>query len=69
MKNKIFTPSLLALVIANTCYASSAEILPDSSVKSDLERIIVTATRKEALDTDLAMSVHGVSQEELQMDN
>ncbi len=69
MMPNVFTPSLLALIIANTCYASSAEILPDGSVRSDVERITVTATRKEALDTDLAMSVHGISQEELQMDN
>jgi len=69
MHSYIFTPSLLALLIANTCYATSAELLPDGSAKSDLERITVTANRKEALDTDLAMSVHGISEEELQMDN
>jgi len=69
MKSKIFTLSALALIIANTSYASSAETLPDGSVRSDVERMTVTATRKETLDTDLAMSVHGISKEELQMDN
>ena len=66
---KIITPAFLALIVANTCYATSSENLPDGSAKSDVERMTITATRKEALDTDLAMSVHGISKEELQMDN
>jgi len=69
MKLKILPLSILALSITNSCYASSSETLPDGSAKSDVERMIITATRKEALDTDLAMSVHGISKEELQMDN
>ena len=69
MKLKVFPLSLLGLVIANACYASSAENLPDGSAKNDVERMTITATRKEALDTDLAMSVHSISKEELQMDN
>jgi outer membrane receptor protein involved in Fe transport len=69
MNANLFPLSLLSLVIANTCYASDTETLPDVAVKSDLERITVTATRKETLDTDLAMSVHGISKEELAMDN
>jgi len=69
MKLKNFTPSIIALIIANSCYASSVETLPDGSVRSDVERMTITATRKEALDTDLAMSVHGISKKELQMDN
>jgi outer membrane receptor protein involved in Fe transport len=66
---KIIPPAFLALIMANTCYATSSENLPDGSAKSDIERMTITATRKEALDTDLAMSVHGISKEELQMDN
>lgn len=69
MQNKILTPTLLALLIANTCYAHGYDEAPDPKLENNLERITVTATRKEALDTDLAMSVHGVSKEELQMDN
>jgi outer membrane receptor protein involved in Fe transport len=69
MKLKIFPLSILAIIIANASYASSSEVLPDGTAKSDVERMTITATRKEALDTDLAMSVHGISKEELQMDN
>jgi len=72
MNAKLFTPTLLSILIANSCYASSTdskELLPDRTAKSDVERMIVTATRKEALDTDLAMSVHGISKDELEMDN
>jgi len=69
MKLKTFPLSILAIVIANASYAASSEILPDGTAKSDVERMTITATRKEALDTDLAMSVHGISKEELQMDN
>ena len=69
MKLKIFPLILFTLIIANSCYSLASETLPDGSAKSDVERMIITATRKEALDTDLAMSVHGVSKEELIMDN
>jgi len=69
MNARLFTSTLLSLIIANSCYASSSEVLPDGTAKSDVERMTITATRKEALDTDLAMSVHGISKEELQMDN
>ncbi|KGJ89715.1 TonB-dependent receptor [Colwellia psychrerythraea] len=69
MKLKIFPLTLFTLIIANSCYSLASETLPDGSAKSDVERMTITATRKEALDTDLAMSVHGVSKEELQMDN
>ena len=69
MNAKLFPLSLLSLVIANACYASDAETLPDGAVKSNVERMTITATRKEALDTDLAMSVHGIGKEELAMDN
>ena len=69
MKSKIFIPSLLSLILSNVCYASSTEVLPDGSAKSKVERMTITATRKEALDTDLAMSVHGISKEEMRMDN
>ncbi len=65
-----FTLSLLALVIANASYANS-EVTSDGADGADgsLERITVTATRREALDTDLPMSVHGVGKEELKLDN
>ena len=72
MNAKLLTPTLLSILITNSCYASSTdskELLPDGTAKSDVERMIVTATRKEALDTDLAMSVHGISKDELEMDN
>lgn len=39
------------------------------AVNDDLERITITANRKEALDTDLAMSVHGIGKDELDLDN
>ncbi len=72
MKTNLFTPTLLSMLIANACFASSSELkslLPDGTAKSDIERMIVTATRKESLDTDLAMSVHGINKAELEMDN
>lgn len=69
MNIKNVTPSIIALIMANSCYAASIETLPDGSVKSYVERMTITSTRKETLDTNLAMSVHGISKEELQMDN
>lgn len=61
MNAKFFTPTLLVLIITNSYYASATELLPDGSAKSDIERMTVTATRKETLDSDLAMSVHSIS--------
>ncbi len=69
MKLKNFILAIIVLITANPGYASSVETLSDSSVKTNIERMTITATRKETLDTDLAMSVHGIGKEELQMDN
>lgn len=43
---------------------NSSVIFDDS-----IERLTITANRREVLDTDLAMSVHGVGSEELALDN
>ncbi|TPH15188.1 TonB-dependent receptor [Litorilituus lipolyticus] len=67
-----FKLSILAILLANTYQAIAVnQPLPngDEGAENAVERIIVTATRKETLDTDLAMSVHGIGKEELQMDN
>ena len=60
--------SLIACAVAQA-FAVSADELPDDSKLDDVERITITATRKEMLDTDLAMSVHGVSKEQLAIDS
>ena len=67
--NHFFKPSLLALFISNYCFSLSAETLPADTADKNVERITVTAHRKESLDTDLAMSVHGISKEDLELDN
>lgn len=63
--------SLIAFVVANYCHSLSAETLsPDGEVNAvEHERITVTSNRKESLDTDLAMSIHGVGKDELGVDN
>jgi outer membrane receptor protein involved in Fe transport len=67
--------SIIALITSQYCASLAAETLtdtiqPDATIESsDFERITVTANRKESLDTDLPMSVHGVSKEELDLDN
>jgi outer membrane receptor protein involved in Fe transport len=69
--------SLVALIISQSCYLALADTLsPDAGVNinnagvvDNFERITVTANRKETLDTDLAMSVHGVGKDELTVDN
>ena len=60
--------SLIACAVAQA-FTVSADELPDDSKLDDVERITITATRKEMLDTDLAMSVHGVSKEQLAIDS
>lgn len=56
------------LLSAMSC--SSFVLADEAPISLDnIERLTITATRKEVLDTDLAMSVHGVSKEELQLDN
>ncbi len=64
-----FSLSILTLIITNSFISAHAEEAPDGAVKGDFERITITATRKESLDTDLAMSVHGISKDELEVDN
>jgi outer membrane receptor protein involved in Fe transport len=72
MKSQYKYP-LIAFFVASFCQNTYAETTPDSAGKIDkknnIERITVTATRKEALDTDLAMSVHGVGKDEMGLDN
>jgi outer membrane receptor protein involved in Fe transport len=61
--------SLLSLLISQYCSLAFAET-PAMDVGADgFERITVTASRRESLDTDLAMSVKGVGKEELGLDN
>lgn len=67
-----FKLSILTILLANTYHANAvSQPTPDGDdgAESAVERIIVTATRKETLDTDLAMSVHGIGKEELEIDN
>ena len=63
--------SLVAIIVGNYCSTVSAKNLPNAgdNLIDDVERITVTANRKEALDTDLAMSVHGIGKDELDVDN
>ena len=49
--------------------SSQRSIQSKDKQSESIERITVTATRKEVLNTDLALSVHGISQAELDMDN
>ncbi|MEW6991837.1 TonB-dependent receptor [Colwelliaceae bacterium 6441] len=69
--NKSIKLSLITLVVSQYCSTLSAEtIAPEGEgVTHDFERITITANRKESLDTDLAMSVHGVGKDELVVDN
>lgn len=64
-----FPLSLLILIITNSSLSAQADESPNSVAKDNFERITITATRKESLDTDLAMSVHGISKDELEVDN
>jgi len=51
-------------------YSVSANVIaPEGDVLDGTERITITSNRKEALDTDLAMSVHGIGKGELAIDN
>ncbi len=64
-----FNLSLLALVIASSFQASATDKTPDGAVRPAVERLTITATRRETVDTDLAMSVHGIGKDELAVDN
>lgn len=70
MKLQSFNLSLLALSLAH-CGNLSAATGPQTTVKDKekTERITVTATRKEQLDTDLPMAVESVGEKELLLDN
>jgi len=61
--------SILAIIVANYCSAVSAELVEEELTSHSEGTITITANRKETLDTDLAMSVHGISKEELKLDN
>ncbi|OUS25116.1 TonB-dependent receptor [Thalassotalea sp. 42_200_T64] len=65
MKNSIRLSLLLSLI--SNSFAEEA-VAQDGQF-DNVERITVTASRKVALDTDLAMSVHGISEDELKLDN
>ena len=66
--NNIFKLSLISLLISQS-FTAYAEQPSDDNQLDAIERVTVTATRKEHLDTDLAMSVIGVNQEQLELDN
>ena len=66
--------SILAALIASCCTVTSVNANEENETKNSSEgysegTITITATRRETLDTDLAMSVHGISKEELEIDN
>lgn len=66
--NRSIKVSLLALIVSQYCGTVFAET-PVMDDDDGFERITVTATRQESLDTDLAMSVKGVGKDELALDN
>ncbi|MBA6232652.1 MULTISPECIES: TonB-dependent receptor [unclassified Colwellia] len=61
--------SIFTLFISQCGTSLAAETRATKVELNDLERITVTANRKESLDTDLAMSVHSIGKEELAIDN
>ena len=67
--NKKIKTSLISLLVSQYCGSVLAETLSTPDMDNNFERITVTATRQETLDTDLAMSVKGVGKEELALDN
>lgn len=67
--NKKIKISLIPLLVSQFCGSALAETATTPDINNNLERIIVTATRQESLDTDLAMSVKGIGEEELALDN
>lgn len=66
--NKKIKISLLSLLVSQYCNSAFADTA-EMDEGADFERITVTASRQESLDTDLAMSVKGVGAEELALDN
>ena len=67
--NRKLKISLLSLIISQYCTTAFAFTHATANGADGYERITVTATRQESLDTDLAMSVKGVSKDELAIDN
>ncbi|PAJ74063.1 TonB-dependent receptor [Pseudoalteromonas sp. NBT06-2] len=65
-------PSLKRTLIAVSVFASFSSISQKviaNNVIENIERISIIATRKESLNTDLAMSVHSINSDELKIDN
>ncbi|WOH39108.1 TonB-dependent receptor [Thalassotalea fonticola] len=60
---------LLLPLITNSFYTLAEDSIAPNEQFDNVERITVTASRKATLDTDLAMSVHGISEDELKLDN
>ncbi|MBL4899167.1 MAG: TonB-dependent receptor [Colwellia sp.] len=67
--NKKIRISLLSLLVSQYCGTAFADTPTMDDGAYLVERMTVTATRRESLDTDLAMSVKGVGEEELALDN
>ena len=65
-KNQLFVFCSLASQFGGVAVA---ETQAEPTILNNLERITVTAARRESLDTDLAMSVKGINKEELALDN
>ncbi len=63
------TPVYLSALISSISADVFATSTTDAVLLDDVERIYVTATRQEVLDTDLAMSVHGVGKDALELDS
>ena len=66
-----FKPTLVALFVAASCSTVNSEQINTKQAisKADLERITVTANRKQNFDTDLAMSVQSINKDALSLDN
>ncbi|MDX2368603.1 MAG: TonB-dependent receptor [Colwellia sp.] len=67
--NKKLKISLLSLLVCQYCGSVFADTPDMDDEVHGFERMTVTASRQESLDTDLAMSVKGVGKEELGLDN
>ncbi len=67
--NRKIKISLLSLLIGQYCGSVFAETPVMDDEDDVYERITVTASRQESLDTDLAMSVKGIGKDELALDN
>ncbi len=67
--------SIITIIVSQYCGSLSAETIPKAMQPygvidtANVERITITANRKETQDTDLAMSVHSIGEEELTLDN